>query len=189
MRVKRLLKKLYDVVPFHTDDDKRFEFYYRKNWLQQFDIMVYDIENKTNRWFMITAPVFYTFMGLDKDETIHTFKRNIDGGMKPKVANEFINKGKFTLISHKIGKYSGETVVAKISEFGPEDARQRVLLLKRVASVPEQDFAVLGIDTLEIPFVAINKFVKAVSNTYFKGIDLELEIELESDKEEENATN
>ena len=183
MNVDKLLKKLYGVSLFHKDEDKRFNFYFRRNWLQQFDIMVYDTENKTNRWFMVTAPVFYAFVGVDKDEQMHTFKRNIEVGAKPKLVNEFINKNHYTLLAHKVGKYSGESVVAKISEFGNEDERQRVLLLKRVATIPEQDFAVLGVDTLEIPFVAINKFVDKVRNTYFKGIDIDIEIELDGEEE------
>lgn len=177
MSRKRLLKKLYNAIPFYTDDDKRFEFYYRKNWLDQFDMMVYDIENKTNRWFMITPPVFYTFLGLIKDETIHTYSKNIDKGAKPRVANELLHNKDFKLIAHKVGRFNGETVVGKIGEFGPEDSRQRVLLLKRVASVPEQDFMVLGMDTIEIPFVGIDKFVKDVKKRYFKDVDLEIDME------------
>lgn len=181
---KRLFKKLYGVVPFYTDSNKRFAFYYRKNWMGQFDVMVHDIENRSNRWFMVTAPVFFTFMSIEDNETVRTFKRNIDAGMKPKVANEFVNKHQYTLLAHKVAKLNAETVVGKVGEFGPEDARQRVLLLKRVASVPEKDFMVLGIDTLEIPFEGINNFIKDVKKKYFKDIDLELEIE-----EEENGSN
>lgn len=182
---KRLFKKLYGVAHFYTDSSNRFEFYYRKNWLDQFDIMVYDIENKTNRWFMVTPSVFFTFIGIDKDNTIHTFKRNIDGGMKPKLANEFINKHTYTLISHKVAKFNAETVVAKLGDFGPDAAREKVLLLKRVASVPEKEFMILGIDTIEIPFAGIYNFIKDVKKKHFKGIDLELE--LSSNEEDSNG--
>lgn len=181
---KRLFKKLYGVVPFYTDNDKRFEFYYRKNWMDQFDIMVHDVTNKNNRWFMVTAPVFFTFVGIHKDETLHTFKRNIAAGMKPKIANEFVNKHQYTVIAHKVARYNAETVVAKIGEFGADDERERVLLLKRIASVPEKEFMILGMDTIEIPFVGIMNFIESVKKKHFKGIDLELEIE-----EGDDATN
>lgn len=183
MSRKRLLKKMFNVIPFYTDDTKRFEFYYRQNWMDQFDIMVHDVENNTNRWFMVTPPVFFTFLGIDKDEQLHTYKRNIDKGAKPRVVNEFLHNKYFTLISHKVAKFNAETVVARVGEFGPEEERQRVLLLKRVASVPEQDFMVLGMDTIEIPFIGIDKFVKDVKKRYFKDVDLEIV------EEEENATN
>lgn len=183
MNRKRLFKKLYKVIPFYTDDNKRFEFYYRKNWMDQFDIMVYDVENNTNRWFMVTPPVFFAFLGIDKDEQLHTYKQNIDKRAKPRVVNELMHNKYFTLIAHKVAKFNAETVVGRIGEFGPEDERQRVLLLKRVASVPEQDFMVLGMDTLEIPFVGVDEFIKDVKKRYFKDVDLEIV------EEEENATN
>ena len=181
MNRKRLFKKLYGAVPFYTDSEKRFEFYYRKNWLDQFDMMVYDVENKTNRWFMVTPPVFYTFLGIVKDEQLHTYKRNIDKGAKPRVVNEFLHNKYFTLIAHKIAKFNAESVVGRLGEFGPEDARERVLLLKRVASVPEKEFMVLGMDTIEIPFEGINNFVKDVSKKYFKDVDLEIELDGEEE--------
>lgn len=179
---KRLFKKMYKVIHFYTDTNNRFEFYYRKNWLGQFDMMVYDIENNLNRWFMITPALFYSFMGIEKDEQLHTLKRNVDGGMKPKVANEYINKHQFQVISHKVKRYNADTVVAKIGEFGPEDERQRVVLIKRIASVPEKDFMVLGMDTIEIPFEGIKNFLDDAKKRYFKDVQLEME-------EDEDATN
>lgn len=174
---KRLFKKLYNIVPFYTDPDKRFNFYYRKNWLDQFDIMVHDIQNNTNRWFMVSPAIFFAFVGIEKNEQLHTYKRNIDAGVKPKLANEYINKHQYTIVSHRISKFNSDTVVAKVGEFGPEESRERVLLLKRIAAIPEQEHMVLGIDTLEIPFAGIMNFVKDVKKKYFKTIDIDLEME------------
>jgi hypothetical protein len=180
---KRLFKKLYEVKHFYTDDSKRFEFYYRKNWLDQFDVMVVDVQQNTNRWFMVTAPIFVAMLNLEKDEQLRVYKANIEKSAKPKVANELIHNHQFKLISHKTAKFNGETIIAKLGEFGVEKERQRVLLLKRIAFVPEKDNLILGMDTMEIPFIGINKLVADIKKTYFKNADLEI-----VDEEEENAT-
>ena len=182
---KRLFKKLYSAKHFYTDDSKRFEFYYRKNWLDQFDISVYDITQKTNRWFMITAPVFVTMVGIDKDEVVKIYKKNIEKSPKPKAANDLLHNHQFKLLSHKIAKFNGETVVCKVGEFGIEDERKKVLLLKRFAFVPERDNLLLGVDTMELPFDGVKAFVKDVKKVFFKDVDIELEIS----EEEKDAVN
>lgn len=179
---KSRIKRLYKVLPFYTDKSNRFEFYYRRNWLDQFDIMVYDVEQNTNRWFMVTAPVFLALLGIDEDKELHTYKKNIEKGAKPRVVNDFLHNKYFTLISHKVAKFNAESVVGRIGEFGPPESREEVLLLKRVASVPEQEYLVLGMDTIEIPFEGIKKFIKIVKKRYFKDVDFKIE------EEEENAT-
>ena len=182
MNRKRLYKKAYGVKHFYTDDSKRFEFYYRKNWMDQFDVMVVDVAQNTNRWFMMTAPVFVAMLGIEKDERLKAYKANIEKSAKPKVANELLHNHQFTLLAHKTAKFNGETVVGKVGEFGVEGEKQRVLLLKRIAFVPEQDNLVLGMDTIEIPFVGIINLVKDIKKTYFKDVDLEIV------EEEEDAT-
>lgn len=172
---KSRLKKLYGVSHFYTDSKKRFEFYYRKNWMGQFDLMVYDVENKTNRWFMMTPPVFYALLGIDKDGDIKAYKKNIARKPKPRVANELLHNKYFTLISHQVAKFNAHTVVARVGEFGED--REKVLLLKAIASVPEQEYMVLGMDTIEIPFEGVTKLIELIKEKHFKGVEIEMEEE------------
>ena len=184
---KHRIKKLYNAKHFYTDKEKRFEFYYRKNWMDQFDVTVFDIKNKTNRWFMITPPIFYAMIALArKDEkNILVFKNNIKRGAKSKLVNEFIHNHHYTLIAHNVGKYAGESIVGKLGEFGKEENREGVLLLKRVATVPAKDNIVLGMDTIELPIPGVKILVEDIANRYFKDVDLELEIS----EEEKDAVN
>jgi len=182
MSKKRVLKKLYGIIPFYTDSSKRFEFYYRKNWMDQFDILVFDTAQNTSRWFMVTAPVFFTMVSIEEYDKFSVFKDNIDKSAKPSVALELVRNNGFSLIAHKSAKFNAETVVAKVGEFGPEESRERVLLLKRIASVPEANNMILGMDTIEIPFEGIHKFVADVKKKYFKDVDIKAEME------EEDAT-
>jgi len=178
---KKRIKKLYGVTHFYTDDSKRFEFYYRRNWMDQFEVTVWDVENNTNRWFAVTSPVFYSFLALTETNSLLAFSENVQKAPKPKVVNELLHNSKFKLLAHKVGKFNAESVVGKLGEFGPEDNRKGVLLLKRVASVPEMDNMVLGMDTLEIPIDGIVKFVKDVRKKYFKDVDIKIEAEEEID--------
>ena len=181
------MKRLYKVKHFYTDKENRFDFYYRRNWMDQFDVTVFDRKEKTNRWFMVTPPVFYTMIGLARvnDKDIMVFKNNIKKGAKPKVVNEFIHIHHYTLIAHNVGQYTGESVLAKLGKFGKEDDRQDVLLLKRVATVPAKENIVLGMDTIEIPIDGVKILVEDIAERYFKDVDLELEIS----EEVQNATN
>ena len=36
------MKRLYKVKHFYTDKENRFDFYYRRNWMDQFDVTVFD---------------------------------------------------------------------------------------------------------------------------------------------------
>jgi len=184
---KLKMKWLYKAKHFYTDKEKRFEFYYRKNWMDQFDVTVFDVERKTNRWFMITPPVFYTMIGLARkdDKDLIVFKNNIQKMPKPKLINEFLHNHHYTLIAHNVGRFAGETIVAKLGKFGAEDEREDVLLLKRVATVPKKDNIVLGMDTIELPIPGVKILVEDIANRYFKGVDLELEIS----EEEKDAVN
>ena len=178
---------LYKARHFYTDKEKRFEFYYRKNWMDQFDVTVYDIKNKTNRWFMVTPPIFYAMIALARvnEKKILVFANNIRKGAKSKLVNEFIHNHHYTLIAHNVGKYAGESIVGKLGAFGKEENREGVLLLKRVATVPAKDNIVLGMDTIELPIPAIKILVEEIASRYFKGVDLELEIS----EEEKDAVN
>lgn len=169
---KRKIKKLYGVTHFYTDSEKRFEFYYRRNWLDQFDVMVWDIEGKTNRWFMVTAGVFFTMLNLSENLTLSGYKDNIQKAAKPKVVNEYIHNHEYTLLVHKVTKLSGDSVVGKLGKYGPEDDRRDVLLLKRVASIPEMEGMVLGMDTMEIPVEGVVKLVKDIRKRYFKDVEI-----------------
>lgn len=160
---------------YYTDSNKRFEFYYRKNWMGQFDLMVYDIENRSNRWFTMTPAVFYALLGIDKDGNIKAYKKNIAKKPKPRVINELLHNKYYTLISHQVAKLNAHTVVGRTGEFGPPEAREKVLLLKAVASIPEQDFMVLGMDTIEIPFEGVTKLIELIKEKHFKGVEIEME--------------
>lgn len=162
---------------FYTDSKKRFEFYYRKNWMGQFDLMVYDIENRSNRWFMMTPPVFYALLGVDKEGQIKTYKKNIAKKPKPRVVNELLHNKYYTLIAHQVAKFNAHTVVARVGEFGPPEEREKVLLLKSVASIPEQEYMVLGMDTMEIPFEGVTKLIELIKEKHFKGVEIEMEEE------------
>lgn len=172
---KGRLKRLYGVTYYYTDSNKRFEFYYRKNWMGQFDLMVYDIENRSNRWFTMTPAVFYALLGIDKDGNIKAYKKNIAKKPKPRVINELLHNKYYTLISHQVAKLNAHTVVGRTGEFGPPEAREKVLLLKAVASIPEQDFMVLGMDTIEIPFEGVTKLIELIKEKHFKGVEIEME--------------
>ena len=162
---------------YYTDSNKRFEFYYRKNWMGQFDLMVYDIENRSNRWFTMTPAVFYALLGIDKDGNIKAYKKNIARKPKPRVVNELLHNKYYTLISHQVAKLNAHTVVGRTGEFGPPEAREKVLLLKAVASIPEQEFMVLGMDTIEIPFEGVTKLIELIKEKHFKGVEIEMEEE------------
>ena len=162
---------------YYTDSNKRFEFYYRKNWMGQFDLMVYDIENRSNRWFTMTPAVFYALLGIDKDGNIKAYKKNIAKKPKPRVINELLHNKYYTLISHQVAKLNAHTVVGRTGEFGPPEAREKVLLLKAVASIPEQEFMVLGMDTIEIPFEGVTKLIELIKEKHFKGVEIEMEEE------------
>lgn len=181
---KRKLKKLYGVDYFYTDTQKRFEFYYRKNWLDQFDVMVFDIANKSNRWFMVTASIFYTFISLADNASLSVFDENIQKAPKPKVVNEYIHNHGYKLLSHKVTTFNAESVVIKMGEFGVEGDRQGVVLLKRIASIPQMDNMVLGMDTLELPLDGVLKLTDIIRSKYFKDVEITVDIE-----EEKNATN
>jgi len=172
---KGRLKRLYGVTHYYTDNNKRFEFYYRKSWTGQFDLMVYDIENRSNRWFTMTPAVFYALLGIDKDGNIKTYKKNITKAPKPRVVNEFLHNKYYTLISHQVARYNAHTVIGRTGEFGPPEAREKVLLLKAVASIPEQDLMVLGMDTMEIPFEGVKKLIEIIKEKHFKGVEIEME--------------
>lgn len=174
---KGRLKRLYGVTYYYTDSNKRFEFYYRKNWMGQFDLMVYDIENRSNRWFTMTPAVFYALLGIDKDGNIKAYKKNIARKPKPRVVNELLHNKYYTLISHQVAKLNAHTVVGRTGEFGPPEAREKVLLLKAVASIPEQEFMVLGMDTIEIPFDGVTKLIELIKEKHFKGVEIEMEEE------------
>ena len=174
---KGRLKRLYGVTHYYTDSNKRFEFYYRKNWMGQFDLMVYDIENRSNRWFTMTPAVFYALLGIDKDGNIKTYKKNITKAPKPRVVNELLHNKYYTLISHQVARLNAHTVVARTGEFGPPEAREKVLLLKAVASIPEQEYMVLGMDTIEIPFEGVTKLIELIKEKHFKGVEIEMEEE------------
>ena len=67
--------------------------------------------------------------------------------------------------------------MGRTGEFGSPEAREKVLLLKAVASIPEQDFMVLGMDTIEIPFEGVTKLIELIKEKHFKGVEIEMEEE------------
>lgn len=176
-------KKLIGHKLFYTDKETGFSFYARLTEFFDISIISYNKRDQVIRQFMADFGSVAAMHQFVNDKPLTAIDRLVQlKSNLPAVVNKYIEKENMVLIRSVKSRLINSAVVASLKAFG--ENKTPAIFLKRVAWTPKNK-SILGIDTLAMPFEAVEKFTVYMKKL-FKGVDLEYELEEKKNGNDKN---